>query len=1499
MRELARNFKEKGKSPTSRLPISTSQASASATQPLQFSQPYNALIPVSAPVLVPRVPFRDISQLRLDALVSLPPDDHKLVEDLLGPNSDFSRDAARILALRGRNQAKKPDQYIIGMKKISCQIMQFATVFDVATNAQAEVLSLPWAGIRSLLMMAQRAHEQSESVLKGIETALDTSYLLDTYFNTYSKLNGTPSIGLLYDNVVKLYGLILKFLAHAHNASDMNRLERVVHSLTDDVLPKFRAEHDAMLKIVQSYAGAVNLEVSGRQRVWVTKQLELLRKDQENINKGVKGVQQTLDLSALPSVDGAAYNSIDYRNRNQIGESQLCLHGTRVQIRQTILNWATTANDQRVFWLSGKAGTGKSTIARTVAHELAKQGYLVGSFFFRRGRGDLDRVRYLLPTIARQMAESIPSISHEIAAAIHGVPPVDERPLTSQFDALIKDPLSGYNTGHATDVRVIVIDALDECEDWGAIGNVMSLWPKLAAHTSMNLRVFVTSRSDHKVGDKLSRLEPSGLQREKLENLQTSTIKQDLTLFCNDELRKLREESKSILSHDALEDGWPGEIVVNKLVDICQPLFIAASTIFRDVSSNPRQRLQRWVDRLNFCDADALSVIYSDILEQAADLDKEWLSWFNKVIKPIALLQSPLTISALTDLLGGGDPMLVTNALKPLSSVIDFPSGKEVKAGSWATVRIYHESFRDFLMGSNLKGKSSFWTDEAKTHGVLLGKCIALLKHKLGRNVCKQNDPAAEQYSLPPEHVGRFIPMAVQYACHNWVNHASHSKHKIEDDGQVDRFLRTCFLFWIEAMAWLDKVGEVLLSLRQLQKYIEAKCSSAVRSFVADALRWVPAHREIISDTPLQTYLSALAFAPSNSVVKTSVDHVIDDFLQVWSPITSDWGPILQKVGLLEGENTMGNQIRSIALSTDGTKLVTTVDDGTVRLINVESGTEEDCKEIKICSVASLISGQNLATIAGLDGSLWKWKLGEELRKFDSKLPGVAKCASVSPDGRVAAWGLDDGKIYLLHVENNIGEVIRGHSSSVLCMRFLSDNETLLSGSTEIWRWCTKAGHERVCEVGTNIHDITISPDGNTIAWSAEQIISVFHCDTHEVDQIKYKGRSPSFTITPDSQKILISYHTSPYGPRILLCDLRTKLKPIELYLDLQELGNMTFSHDGKTIWVGRFGESLTQLDANLVMKSRQQSTGKAAIALSTDGQSLASLSHDHQLKLWSTETKVCKQRLSDKRLLKVAGPQDSVILISSDSRFVVVADLDSLSSAVFMWNLEKNELRELEHRAQRVSALAISPDNKTLLCGFRNGYIWTMDLESGERLKSFTGNTMRIKHIAFSPTGQDFASVSADSTIRIWSPESQTPLIFGDLAFPDTAAFSAGGRMLYSAGPRHIFEWDIEKACKVRALRLEDPQGGGLVLVNGRFMPSAFLPFLGRSEANDVDSISENQEIWAVDWQRWIKIDGRNMLIFADPLKRRGWISCGRTMVFPNDETGFTVLNFTGKTSF
>ncbi|KAF2396585.1 hypothetical protein EJ06DRAFT_483417 [Trichodelitschia bisporula] len=81
-------------------------------------------------------------------------------------------------------------------------------------------------------------------------------------------------------------------------------------------------------------------------------------------------------LKILPTAEEAPFNA--YRCQ----DAPTCLPGTRVNLLQEIHSWANEENSPSIFWLSGLAGTGKSTVARTVATRCSVEESLGASFFF-------------------------------------------------------------------------------------------------------------------------------------------------------------------------------------------------------------------------------------------------------------------------------------------------------------------------------------------------------------------------------------------------------------------------------------------------------------------------------------------------------------------------------------------------------------------------------------------------------------------------------------------------------------------------------------------------------------------------------------------------------------------------------------------------------------------------------------------------------------------------------------------------------------------------------------------------------------------------------------------------------------------------------------------------------------------------------------------------------------------------------------------------------------
>jgi hypothetical protein len=64
--------------------------------------------------------------------------------------------------------------------------------------------------------------------------------------------------------------------------------------------------------------------------------------------------------------------------------------------------------------------------------------------------------------------------------------------------------------------------------------------------------------------------------------------------------------------------------------------------------------------------------------------------------------------------------------------------------------------------------------------------------------------------------VNQHLSPALQYACKYWVYYAQLSQSQVRDYDEVYKFLKRHFLHWLEALALIDRISEVIGQLRVL-----------------------------------------------------------------------------------------------------------------------------------------------------------------------------------------------------------------------------------------------------------------------------------------------------------------------------------------------------------------------------------------------------------------------------------------------------------------------------------------------------------------------------------------------------------------------------------------------------------------------------------------------------------------------------------------------------------
>lgn len=546
----------------------------------------------------------------------------------------------------------------------------------------------------------------------------------------------------------------------------------------------------------------------------------VLRVDENvvNINQKLLGAEHKASLEKLPVAKGSSYNSSREANEPR------CHPETRKEILAMIKDWALAPDSQTVFWLDGMAGTGKSTISRTISEFFDSSGCLGASFFFKSGEADRGGIDKFFTTIASQLAAANTEYASSLCAVLDANPHLTDKGPQIQYQELIQKPLSGSSSQswpHST--VLIVIDALDECENSKDIKLILDLFCRAKSAQVIKLRVFVTSRPV--LPTRLGFSNNAGTYKDFiLHEIEGSIIRKDIMTFLSTEIICIKDDfNKMMPARRHLTDEWPSLSDLETLADMATPLFIFASTFCRfladhNLSGRPDDKLIDFLayptqDREPKPDDTYLSVLRLMIRGLSPRKREEMMKEFRYIVGSIVLLASPLSTQALSELL---DLPLnsVESRLDHLHSVLSIPKEAELP------VRLFHLSFRDFLLAPDRPGSNEFSVDKAEINSMLFHHCLRIMSARLKVDICGLGAPGAPISALGPERITRHIPPELNYACLYWIHHLKDSGKVQDEVEKIHQFLKVHLLHWAEAMSIVGRYTEAASALKVLQSML-------------------------------------------------------------------------------------------------------------------------------------------------------------------------------------------------------------------------------------------------------------------------------------------------------------------------------------------------------------------------------------------------------------------------------------------------------------------------------------------------------------------------------------------------------------------------------------------------------------------------------------------------------------------------------------------------------
>jgi len=469
-----------------------------------------------------------------------------------------------------------------------------------------------------------------------------------------------------------------------------------------------------------------------------------------------------------------------------------CMEGTREGVLTKFVAWVKD-DPMAIFWLAGMAGTGKTSIAVTLCRILRNEPAVLlgGGYFCSRSAGSIARtdVRRIIPTLAALLADKSQGFAEALAAELENDRRVGHKPVAEQVDLLLRKPLAALSPSPIP--IIFVIDALDECSDELELAELLRLLTDFECDTKV--KFILASRPElHIRGTPIS-------------NPNHNTILQLHTISLEEVTSDIKLYISSTLIKTVAEGEWYTDQDVELVVKLSGGLFIFASTVLKyvldpDDDEERQERLRKATSAAATGTAAtaAIDKVYELVLNESSRsdmVDVDELERMKRILACILVARAPLSVEALASLIEI-KPGRLRASLRRLHSLVHLPTD-DTQPG----LRMLHASFGDYL---NDRAPQNLKIATTLGHDVLARGC---LRRMACDDLCFNISRSISSFKPNPESAPDWIPLSLIYACLHWAHHIDAASVRSAFDEAVERNFRGKFLFWLEILSVMGKVG--------------------------------------------------------------------------------------------------------------------------------------------------------------------------------------------------------------------------------------------------------------------------------------------------------------------------------------------------------------------------------------------------------------------------------------------------------------------------------------------------------------------------------------------------------------------------------------------------------------------------------------------------------------------------------------------------------------------
>jgi WD40 repeat protein len=537
-----------------------------------------------------------------------------------------------------------------------------------------------------------------------------------------------------------------------------------------------------------------------------------------------------------------------------------------------------------------------------------------------------------------------------------------------------------------------------------------------------------------------------------------------------------------------------------------------------------------------------------------------------------------------------------------------------------------------------------------------------------------------------------------------------------------------------------------------------------------------------------------LAFAPDGKSLATVIYRTV----AFWDPATGE-----QIRGI-----TIMRPVQSLTFSPDGKTLAWLTRDNTLHLNEAVTGQGlhqwPGPPNYMPSSVAFSPDSRTLALPCQKDNeiALYDTVTGKEVRRLvghQASVYGVAfspdrkTLASAARDATLRFWDAATGK-ELRRVQDD---------RAAWNLAFSPDGSVLATGGTSVCLWEPATGKLlRQCEGDDdgNVECLAFSPDGKTVAASRGDSHALSFWDVasgkKRLDFAGHLGTILEIAVSPDGTLLASAAWEKNHTCRnaIRLWNPATGKEVGTLGTDLGYVGGLAFSPDGRLLAAGNEDGTIRIWDPATRREVRRLTGHKKMVewvGFTAGGRVLVSLGwHDRTIRLWDVA--------AGKELHQFRGnqafPAGGGLALARDGKTIVQGG--EARPSLVLWDAATGKVmhRFGDHR-ERVTALALSPDGRTLASAGNYDGVRLWDVASGKEVRWLADPNAWVDFLVFSADGRTLASGGVDGVIRLWEVATGTERsrFAGHRGAVGCGAFSPDGRTFFSGSPdTTVLIWDV-----------------------------------------------------------------------------------------------------------